>query len=427
MLMNVQETRIPNGIRVITSTMPHVQSVSIGVWVGVGSRYESAPMAGATHFIEHMLFKGTRKRTIQDISREIEGRGGYLNAFTQEEATCYYARVACDQLENAMDVLTDMYRNPLLDAAEIKRESRVVIEEIMMYRDQPQHVVQELLGRALWSRHQLGRPVIGEPKTLSRMDRRELLQYKQRHYVPGCTVIAAAGRLEHDECLKWTRRMLGRCRPQRRPACRRVTASVGQERMVISRKDIEQNHLALGFRIFGRRDKRRYALKILNAVLGENMSSRLFQVVREKHGLAYAIHSYPQLFADSGALIVSAGLDRTRHVQALRLILRELRRMATTPVGARELQRAREYALGHLRMGLESTSSQMTWIGGGLLAHDRVEPPEDVMHHLSSVTAADVQRLAGQILKTKRCSLALVGSDFSERDRERMRELLGDL
>ena len=427
MLMNVRQSELPNGIRVITSAMPHVQSVSVGVWVGVGSRYESTRMAGATHFIEHLLFKGTRKRNAQDISREIEGRGGYLNAFTQEEATCYYARVACDHFENAADVLTDMYRNPLFDAGEIAREVRVVIEEIMMYRDQPQHVVHEMLSTALWPRHQLGRPIIGQPGTLSKMDRKRILVYKERHYVPACTVIAAAGKLDHDACVKAIRRMLGRCSRRRRPACRHVTSSVGQERMAIARKDIEQNHLALGFRIFGRRDSRRYALKILSAVLGENMSSRLFQVVRERHGLAYAIHSHCQLFADSGALMISAGLDRKRHVQALRLIVRELKKMAKSPVGAKELERGREYALGHLRMGLESTSSQMTWIGDGLLAHGRFVPPEEVMKRLSGVTASDVQRLARQVLTASRCSLALVGPAVSDRDRERMQDLLGDL
>ncbi|MBN1557943.1 MAG: insulinase family protein, partial [Lentisphaerae bacterium] len=310
--MNVCQSTLENGIRIITAAMPHVESAALGVWVGVGSRCETRVQAGVSHFIEHLLFKGTGRRSARDISRVIEGRGGYLNAFTQEESTCYYARVAFDQFNRALDVLTDMIVDPRLDPADVDKERGVIIEEIMMYRDQPRHVVQEMLSRALWPGHPLGRAVIGTPESLAGMNRAQIRAFKERHYVPSRLVVAFAGRVEHNRCVDRVAEGLGRLKgtEPRRP--RRVTHKVAQTRFDIQGKPIEQAHLAMGFRLFGRRDPRRYTLRILNAILGENMSSRLFQVVREKHGLAYSVHSCVHLFQETGVLEVSAGLDRRR-------------------------------------------------------------------------------------------------------------------
>jgi predicted Zn-dependent peptidase len=427
MLMDVRAGRLGNGVRVVTSAIPRVESVALGIWVGAGSRFERAEWGGISHFIEHLLFKGTRHRTARDISRAIEGRGGYLNAFTQEESTCYYARVACDRLGEALDVLTDMYLCPLFAGEDIAKERGVIVEEIMMYRDQPQHVVQELMTAALWRGHPLGRPVSGSPESLARVNRAALLDYKRAAYVPANTVFAFAGKVSHEPCLRRVQRLFGRLGRRPAPPCARVGERVGQEQVVVENKGIEQTQVALGIRLFGRRDPRRYALRLLNAVLGENMSSRLFQIVREQHGLAYSIHSSYHLFADSGALVVSAGLDRKRSVPALELIVRELARLKESAVGPRDLKRAKDYVLGQLRLGLESTTNQMMWIGDNLISHGRFIPPEEIIGQVERVSAADIRRLAGETLAAARTSLAVVSPDLAARDQPALRKLLGRL
>jgi len=427
MLMDVRESRLENGIRVVTSSIPRVESVALGIWIGAGSRHEGHRLAGVSHFIEHLLFKGTRRRTARDISCAIEGRGGYINAFTQEECTCYYARVACEHLAQALDVLADMYARPLFAAADIVKERGVIVDEIKMYRDQPQQVVQELMTDALWQEHPLGRPVVGTPETLAGITRAALARYKRRMYVPGNTVFAFAGSLDHAACIRAVRRLAGRWRGRRAPAWAPVGRSVAQAPLVLRGKEIEQSHLALGIRIFGRHDRRRYALRLLNAVLGENMSSRLFQIVRERHGLAYSIQSSFHLFAESGALVVSAGLDRQRTTRALELIVRELARLKEQPPGARELQRAKDYVLGQLRLGLESTSNQMMWIGDNLLAYGRFIPPETAIRQVERVTAGEVRALAGEILRPDRVSLAVLAPDIAEKDAPGVRRLIGAL
>lgn len=252
--MDVRLSRLPNGIRVISSSLPHVESVTLGIWVGVGARCEAAKAAGMSHFIEHLLFKGTSRRTAKDISRAVEGRGGYLNAFTQEENTCYYARVAHDHAWNALDVLADMYLHSRFDPGEMEKERGVIIEEIMMYRDQPQHAVHDMLTRALWRGHPLGRPIAGEPETLRAMTRKDVLEFLQRKYIPSQTLIAAAGRIDHDRFVAKVCELMGARGRGRTAGFRRVGASTAQDVLVTETRDIEQTHMALGIRLFGRRD-----------------------------------------------------------------------------------------------------------------------------------------------------------------------------
>ncbi len=413
MFEQVQETTLPNGLRVITSSVPHVASVAFGIWVGVGSRYESKAMGGASHFIEHMLFKGTRKRSALDISQTIEGKGGYLNAFTQEESTCYYARVTCPQLEPAFDTISDMCLHSLFNAAELEKERHVVMEEMMMYGDQPQHLVHELLERNIWKGHALGRPIIGSAESVPAMTRKDLVAFKQRHYVPSNMVCAFAGNVSHDECVRIVKARMGRCKPARKPAARSCGDAVPQGRYVSAERPIEQAHLAMGIRLFGRHDERRYALKILNTVLGENMSSRLFQVVRERHGLAYSIHSSRSLHADQGALVISAGLEKGSAPKTLKLIMRELDRLRQRKVTAREMELARDYASGQVQLGLESMSNQMTWLGDNLLSFNQFMSPADAVANLSAVTAEEVQQLAQSCLVGDRITLSLVSPDAS--------------
>jgi len=399
MLMDARLTELPNGVRVVTSTIPRVESVTMGIWAGVGSRYEPRRLSGISHFLEHMLFKGTRRRSARDISRAIEGRGGYLNAFTQEESTCYYARVAYDQLSRTAEVLADMYLHPALAARELERERGVILEEIMMYRDQPQHVVHEMLGGAVWPDHPLGRPVIGYPEVIASVSHSDMKAYKEAKYIGRNTVFSFAGRVDHEACVDVTAKLLGSMRSGRLPPCRKAAGLKRGSKTAFMKKDIEQAHLAMGFRTFGRQDTRRHTLRLLNAILGENMSSRLFHEVREKHGLAYSVHSIFHLYRDTGVFEISAGLDRARRAKAIALIGRQLKLLKTRPVGVRELKRAKDYVTGQLRLGLESTTHHMIWLGDSLLAFDRIILPEEGIEAAMRVTADDIQELSETVFK----------------------------
>ncbi len=408
MIENVNETKLANGIRVVTSTLPHVQSATVGVWVGVGSRHESKTMGGASHFLEHLLFKGTATRSPLDITRAIEGKGGYLNAFTQEESTCYYARVGFDHLTTTLDVLADMVLNPKLDAGDIDKERQVILEEMMMYQDQPHHLVSEMLEAAVWPQHPLGRPIIGSEKSIRGMCESDLRHYKETKYIPANTVVAIAGRVDHAECVAQVAELMAGLKKHPMPRSVRYTGDVKRKKVAVAGKDIEQIHVAMGVRLFGRMDRRRHALKLLNIVLGENMSSRLFQVVRERHGLAYSIHSGCHLYADSGLMSITAGLDRRRADKALKLILKELDRFRARPISASELTRAKDYAIGQLRLGLESTSNQMMWIGENVISRGRVIDPEESIRAVEAVTVEGIQKLATTFFRKSRLSIAMV-------------------
>src|SRR5436190_14903862 len=319
-------TRLTNGLTVATAEMPHMASVSLGLWIGVGSRYEPQELNGVCHFIEHLLFKGTKRRSAKEISQAVEGIGGYLNAFTSEETTCFHARASHDRFDELLNVLMDMFLNSKFDSIEIEKEREVIREEIAMYLDQPQHHVQELLNATLWPDQPLGRPITGTEKTLDKLKRPSMVEYLRKKYVAGGTIIVAAGKLKHRQVVqaaaRYSRRVNVGPRPQFSPA--RNHQRGAQIRLFT--KKTEQTQLALGIRTCSRRDGRRYALRLLNTILGENMSSRLFQVVREDRGLAYSIYSTPSFFDDTGDLVISAGLDTDNLPKTLRLIMGELRR-----------------------------------------------------------------------------------------------------
>jgi len=420
MMIESKCERLPSGIRVVTAPMPHVESVSMGVWVAAGGRCESAAQSGISHFLEHILFKGTTRRTAREISQAIEGRGGDINAFTQEENTCYYARVAEPHAWQALDVLLDMIKHPRFSPVDIKKERDVIIEEIMMVRDQPHQQVEETLGELMWLNHPLGRPLAGTCETVKAIGREELLAYKSQHYVPSNIVVAFAGKVDHASCVEYVQTAF----PEKGGALPQPFEPLGKgvkhKPLDVLAKEVEQVHMALGFRTFGRRDPRRFALKLFSVILGENMSSRLFQVVREQYGLAYAIQCGGHLFHDTGGFVITGGLDRERLDRAMVLIARELRRIKEKPVGKRELERARDYSIGQIQLGLESTTSQMMWIGEHILAYGRVKAPEEGIESLKKVTASEIQHLAGEILRSEQASLAMVLSDADGRTKGKL-------
>ena len=383
-------------------------SVSVAFWVGTGSRYEPPELNGVCHFIEHLLFKGTKKRNAKEISQAVEGVGGSLNAFTSEELTCFHARAAHDQFEDLLDVLADMFLNSLFIPAEIKKERAVIKEEIAMYLDEPQHQVQELLNSTMWPGQPLGRPITGTPATLDGMFRGNIQNYLKANYIAANTVIVAAGRIKHRKLVKVVERYARRfpAGVSRDMAAARQNQT--RERMSLFTKDTEQAQLALGFRAFSRHDERRYALRLLNALLGENMSSRLFQIIREDHGLAYSIYSSPSFFADAGDFVISAGLDPAKLNKTVRLIFRELRRITLHSPGTAELARARDYVTGQMELSQESTESQMNWVGEQLLGYGKTYSPGQIKDKLRRVGPSDVRATARALFRPERLNLALV-------------------
>lgn len=401
-------TQLKNGLTVATAEMPQMTSVSVGVWVGVGSRYEPAPLNGVCHFIEHLLFKGTAKRSAREISQAVEGIGGYLNAFTSEEATCFHARAGHERFDELLEVLLDMLLGSKFDPAEIGKEREVIKEEIAMYLDEPQHQVQELLNATLWPGQPLGRPITGTGRTLDAMGRAQLRGYLRGNYVAGNTLIVAAGRLRHSRVVRAVERYAGRFWTAARPRCSLARDSQREPRTRLVTKQTEQTQMALGIRTCSRHDERRYALRLLNVILGENTSSRLFQRIREDLGLAYSIYSTPSFFGDTGDLVISAGLDVDNLTKAVRIILRELRRLREAAPGPAELRRARDYVIGQMDLGMESTENQMNWLGEQLLSYGRIIPPASIRRRLRKVTAGEIRAAARDFFRPERLNLALV-------------------
>ncbi|HWI56869.1 MAG TPA: pitrilysin family protein, partial [Bacillota bacterium] len=401
-------THLKNGLTVATAEMPHMVSVSLGLWVGVGSRYEPAKLNGVCHFIEHLLFKGTPKRSAKEISQAVEGIGGYLNAFTSEETTCFHARACSGRFDELLDVLADMLLNSKFVPADIAKEREVIKEEMAMYLDEPQHHVQELLNATLWPGQPLGRPITGTNKTLDAMARADLLDYLRHNYVTGSAIVVAAGNVSHRKVVRAVAPYAAQFTPGQRPAFSPSRDGQQEPRICLFSKKTEQTQLALGIRTCSRHDERRYTLRLLNAILGENMSSRLFQVIREDRGLAYSVYSTPSFFEDTGDLVISAGLDTDNLVKTLRLIMRELRRLVDSPPGAAELGRARDYVLGQIDLGQESTENQMNWVGEQLIGYGRIIPPAEIKRRLSQVTAAEIRAVARDFFRPERLNLALV-------------------
>jgi predicted Zn-dependent peptidase len=401
-------SHLANGLTLATVELPHLSSVSLGLWVAVGGRHEPEPVCGVSHFIEHMLFKGTRRRTARMISEAVEGVGGYLNAFTAEENTCFYARASHSRLNELWDVLADMFLHSTFDATEVEKERSVIKEEAAMYRDLPQHYVQELLDETVWPNHPLGRPLSGTDESLTALRREDMVRYMRSYYGGGTTVIAAAGAIRHSELERLVRKRAAKFAPCPRPICQPAAESQREPRVRLHTRAVEQTQLALGIRTCSRHDPRRYALRVLSAILGENMSSRLFQTIREDRGLAYSISSGTAFFEDTGVLNISAGLDTDKLPQVVGLIGAELVRIGRERPSAAEVRRARDYLLGQFDLSMENTENQMNWLGEQYLGYGKIFTPAEMKAQLAKVTPAHVRDTARALFQPDRMNLALV-------------------
>ncbi len=407
---------LPNGIRCTTASMPRMESLGIGLWVVTGSRYETAQEGGISHFIEHMLFKGTGKRSALEISKAIEGIGGSLNAFTSEETTCYTAVVRKKHLETALEILADMLLHSRFDPEDIRQERQVIQEELKMHQDNPSQYVFDLLGEALWPDQPLGRPIVGTHETLEGIGGPEFTSYMARHYRPSAMVLAVGGDVDQARVRELADTYLplpsGGEPPQFAPAVETQT----RPQVIVRAKDIEQVHLCLGLRSFARTHPDRYALKLLSVALGENMSSRLFQQVREKRGLSYDIQSSLNPFRDTGALVISAGVHAKRLTETLEVILSECRAVASEGLGDEELERAREYVLGGLVMGTEKTFRNMMWAAEHLIDEGQIPTPGEIMDRIQRVTPGDIRRVAQTLFAGARLNAAFLGPVREKRE-----------
>lgn len=406
---NYRLTRLPNGVRIASVEMPHMQSVSVGIWAGIGGRYESKRQSGIAHFIEHLMFKGTEKRSAREIIESVEGIGGYLNAFTTEDHTCYYAKAASHHLPALCDVLTDMYQNSRFAPDEIERERDVIREEIMMYRDQPAQHAQEMLSETMWPRHPLGRPLTGTVDSISIFQRDDLLNFMREHYNGSTTIVAVAGKATHEQAVALFRPALETLGRGRVPKYRRWRNSARQAGVSLVTQETEQTHLAMGFYAFGRSDERRFALKLLSVILGENMSSRLFQKLREKHGFCYSVQTGMVSLSDAGLINVYAGLDPSKLQKAVRMILDELARICLDKPTRGELRKAQDYTIGQTLMGLESTTNQMMWMGESILGYRKILDPDEIEKKFLAVTPEDIRSVACHCLNKAGLGVAVVG------------------
>jgi len=405
----VEETTLANGLVVVTEPMEHVRSVSVGIWIRSGSRREAAELSGISHFIEHMVFKGTARRKAEDIAREVDRVGGMVDAFTAKEMVCFNTRVLDEHLETVFDVLADMMLHPQFPDEEISREKSVVLEEIRMVEDSPEDLVHELFSRNLWGHHPLGRPILGTAESVVGFDRDTLNNWFRRWYVPNNMVITAAGNVSHQRLLDLVVPRFGDCVPAKSsdsdtpPLPRAELASR-------SKVDLEQVHVCLGVPAYSMTDSRRYAVSVLNNLLGSGMSSRLFQNIREKQGLAYAVFSETNNYRDAGMLSIYAGTSLETVEQLIRSVMSELRDLKEKPVTDEELRRSKANLKGATLLSLESTGSRMSDLARQYLYFGRYLSPDDRIAAVEAVTQEEIQRVANDLFQPSRIAASLVGS-----------------
>lgn len=416
-------TRLDNGLRVLTSSMPHTRSASILVYYKVGSRYEASEISGVSHFIEHMLFKGTEKRrTPQEISEAIEGLGGSLNAATGREYTSYSAIVPSQHYALAMDVLTDMLRHARFDKRELDRERSVIIEEINSTLDSPPDLVGQLIDEVMWGDQAVGRDIAGTRETVSAISREKMLDYLGSHYLPEASIVTVAGDITHEQVVREIREGLGAVPGGKEiPIYDQATSRHDGPQLKLMNKDTEQANVCIGLPALSYNDPDRYVQQMLDGVLGSGMSSRLFIEIREKRALAYSVASYVESFSDTGSFILYAGVDNERLDSCIEGMMHELDRLRQDRVPATELNKVKEYHKGGMLLALESSRAVASWGGRQELLQNRIMSVDEVIAQIDAVTPQAVQDLAQKLFQNNNLSLAVVGP-FE--DEERFRKLL---
>jgi predicted Zn-dependent peptidase len=405
---NFQKSILPNGIRIVTERIAHVRSVAVGVWVDTGSRHEPLPKSGVSHFIEHLVFKGTESRTAEEVAKAVDSVGGQMDAFTTKEHTCFYVTVLDRHLPLAADLLSDILLHPLFAPEDIDRERTVVLQEFRMVEDTPDDLIHDLFAERVWAGHPLGRPILGDRKIILGLDRETILAYFRNEYCPARITIAAAGRLEHAELAD----LLGKCFRDFQGAGGVRNGGGPPDltpRLELIDKPLEQVHFVLGGPGLRQDAPERYVLYLLNTIIGGSMSSRLFQEVRERQGLVYSIYSGNAAFRDCGLFYIYAGTEPAHFPKVLGLVMEELRKLKRDGVTADELTRAKEHLKGSLMLSLESTSSRMTRIAKQELYFGHYFTLDEILAAVDRVSAEQIQALIAELLDRRPLSLVALG------------------
>ncbi len=402
--------KLSNGLTVVVSEMPSRDSVAVGIWVKVGARYEPRNLSGIAHFTEHLLFKGTKNRSARKLKESIEGLGGVFNAFTGEESTCYFVKILKEHFSLTLDILSDMIKNSLFRVQDIERERTVILEEIKMYQDQPAQMVQERMNQLLWPNQSLGRFIAGTHETVSAIKRSDFLEFSRKFYHPRNILVSVCGDVLSDGVLEEVKGHFPDGTNGKLSHFSKADSRQHKPRFDFFEKDTEQTHVVMGFHGPARTSHDKFKFGLLNVILGGNMSSRLFEEVREKRGLSYEIKSSLYFFQDTGAFTISEGVERKKLPLSIEVILKELRKIHKKPVGEQELKRAKDYYLGQLYLALEDTLDQMLWLGEKTMYLGRVPLRTEIQSEIEKVTAHDIQEIANKYLRTENLNLAIVGS-----------------
>src|SRR5579884_1958394 len=403
-----ERTVLPNGLSIVSETMRHVRSVSLGIWVKSGSRREEAQDNGITHFIEHMVFKGTERRTAEEIARSVDAIGGNLDAFTSKETVCFSAKVLDEHLPVALDVLADLVRRPLFRDEDIEREQGVILQEIKMDEDNPDYLVHEIFTQNFWKDHPLGRPILGTRETVRRFERDTLFDFYGQRFHGSNMIFSAAGNIDHDTFVEQVTR-----RFESLPAGTPVTAQAPPKtaaRIILkNKKALEQVQLCLGVPAPPIADESRYTTLVLNTILGGGMSSRLFQTVREERGLAYSIYSDLNPYRDTGSLCVYAGTSADRALQVVQLVMEQFRRLKTEPLPADELRRAKDQLKGNLLLSLESSMSRMSNLARQQMYFDHFFGMQEILDRVEAVSEDQVMAMANHLFQPEMVAVTLLG------------------
>ncbi|MDD4956166.1 MAG: pitrilysin family protein [Candidatus Omnitrophica bacterium] len=415
-----EKKRTDNGLTMMVSPMRHMSSVSLGIWIGVGGRYEPAEVSGISHLIEHMLFKGTNTRDAKALKESVEGVGGSFNGFTSDEVTCYMVKVPSRYTGLGMEILSDMVLDPKFDGGDLAKEKFVVCEEIKMYRDQPSEHVLDLLNGIMWPDNPLGRPLTGTIATVKSIDLDKLWAFKKGNYHPANIAIVATGDVDMGVIRKYMPSGFSAMKKKDRKKVKRpVVRSTGPV-VRFSADDAQQVHIAMGFYATAKDMRERFAIKILNVILGGNMSSRLFEELREKNGLCYDISSSYKRHSDVGELQIHAGVDTRKASRALDAITGEIKKMKDLGITPDELERAKRYTKGQFELAMEATSSRMLWLGDRLMVHGEVPQVKEVLANIDHVTEEDVLRASRHVFDRRAVRLAVVGN-VQEKERRVMK------
>jgi len=414
---------LKNGLKVVTNQMGHMESVSIGIWIRAGGRYEDKKNNGISHLLEHLLFKGTYKRDTKKIKEEIEGRGGSFNGFTAEEFTCYLVKLLSKDAELGVDILSDMVLNPRLDELEIEKEKSVVIEEINMYKDVPAQHVHEILAEIMWPGQPLGMPLAGTVESVKALTKKDLMSYKDIFYNPRNMLVIAAGKTEEERVVELCKKYVGAVSGKDTSRFHKAKKEATSPTLSLNYKETEQTHIALGFHALDRFHPDRFALSLLNIILGANMSSRLFHIVRDELALCYEISSGVRKYEDAGAFTVSAGVDNKKAVRAIEVILEVLGSTNKVSVPEEEMRRAKEYYKGQLLFALEDTMSFMLWLGEKVIAGETVFNVKKLMDNIEAVSQEDLKRVSKDIFRNENINMAIIGPIKEDKSIRRVLQL----